>query len=477
MMQKITAVLMCLLLLISGSALSEEAFSPHWAELEEQMADGHAMHLDLSAQLLEWSPFESEITGAINTLLSHFGFGVDYFQRGDEIQHTTTVTADNEAVVSMTQRDTAEGIQWYTDLYDAVYTLEAGSGARPLSWMAQPEEGDLVIWEDLLLGEIDLNGLLEHMTQVLTQEGKAAKSTKNLSKIGRAAKTYKITTDGEGARRIVLEAAQALNHPAASAFVEQLTFSGKKNIFTLYEKKDGVILGLNFTGNAAYGDGDTRKVSLTWGVKAEGQTRLDTFNLTAPSSKGSNKLTVKLTWNRAWKDAANTQTLTGTIASTLNKVKFNQSIDMELKNAKALNGHQITGTLQVDTTQNDVKETLILQPKIQTAKDDQGISFRGTMGVRNLKNKKTMLDAVLSLSMDPGEEPVLESDSLMELIPLEELSEEALAETEEDLAQMLAHRMLMALMNLPQEDIKVLQTGISDDNWALIMETFQDIAP
>jgi len=32
-------------------------------------------------------------------------------------------------------------------------------------------------------------------------------------------------------------------------------------------------------------------------------------------------------------------------------------------------------------------------------------------------------------------------------------------------------------MNLPQEDIKVLQTGISDDNWALIMETFQDIAP
>ena len=131
----------------------------------------------------------------------------------------------------------------------------------------------------------------------------------------------------------------------------------------------------------------------------------------------------------------------------------------------------------MDTTQNDVKETLILQPKIQTAKDDQGISFRGTMGVRNLKNKKTMLDAVLSLSMDPGEEPVLESDSLMELIPLEELSEEALAETEEDLAQMLAHRMLMALMNLPQEDIKVLQTGISDDNWALIMETFQDIAP
>ena len=131
----------------------------------------------------------------------------------------------------------------------------------------------------------------------------------------------------------------------------------------------------------------------------------------------------------------------------------------------------------MDTTQNDVKETLILQPKIQTAKDDQGISFRGTMGVRNLKNKKTMLDAVLSLSMDPGEEPVLESDSLMELIPLDELSEEALAETEEDLAQMLAHRMLMALMNLPQEDIKVLQTGISDDNWALIMETFQDIAP
>jgi len=35
----------------------------------------------------------------------------------------------------------------------------------------------------------------------------------------------------------------------------------------------------------------------------------------------------------------------------------------------------------------------------------------------------------------------------------------------------------MALMTLPEDELTVLKTGISDSNWALIVEAFQQIAP
>ena len=477
MMKKLAALFLCLSLLIGQSALAAEPFAPHWTELEGVMENGGSMHLELSGQLTEWVPFETENTAAINALLKHCGFEVDYTgQTGDE-QYALTITVDGQPVATVGQKTTPEGIEWYSDLNDAVYTLEAGSQTQPLTLMSDNERADgLLLWEEVLLGDIPLEELAQHMIQLLMAEGKAAKSTKNVSKIGRAAKTYKITTDGPGAQDIVTQAAEAMNSPYAEAFASQLTFSGAKNIFTLYENKEGTILGLNFSGRAAFAGGDARKVTLTWGFKADDETRLDTLSLTAPSVKGKNKLTVKFTWNRDWKAAANTQRLEGSISSTLNSVKTSQTVSVDLKNAKALNGHQITGAIQVDTTENDVKETLILKPTIQTTKQDQRPSFRGSIQIETLKSKKPMLTAAVSVAMDPKVDPIFAPVELMEVIPLEDLSEDALKETDEELAVLLTQRLLLAMMTLPQEDLAALQTGISQANWEKVVETAQELA-
>ena len=233
MVRKLAALILCICLLTGQSAWAAEPFAPHWAELENEMGAGRSMHLDLSAQLSQWVPFEMETTAAINGLLSHFSFGVDYYQQAKETQFALTIFADGEPLATVTQKDGEAGTEWYSDLNEAVYTLEAGSQAQPLSLMAQSAEDEVLVWEELLLGSISLEDFAAHMTQVLMSEGKAAKSSKNLSKIGRAAKTYKITTDGPGAEAIAAEAVKTLNSPSAEAFVEQLTFSGKKNIFTL----------------------------------------------------------------------------------------------------------------------------------------------------------------------------------------------------------------------------------------------------
>jgi len=476
LLKRLAALMMCLSLMF-GIASAEETFAPHWTQLEKEMEEGRTTRLEMSTQIKEWSPFPTEVTASINTLLKHFSFGVDYLKRSDETEYAMTVLMDENPVVTLTQRDTQDGTQWYSDLFDAVYTLEAGSGAKPLALMSEPEQEDMVIWEELLLGQIDLDGFSEHMTQLLRADGTLAKSTKNLSKVGRAAQTYKVTTDGEGAGEIVREAVKALDFPMAEAFVEQLAFSGTKNIFTLYENKDGAVLGLNFTGYAAYADGDKRKVSFTWGYKVEEDKRLDTLSLIAPSAKGSNKLTVKFTWNRSWKDSANTQSLQGTLTSTLNKVSTNLTYTMDLKNAKGLNGHQLSGTLQVVDKVDDVKHTLLVKPTLQTTESQEGVSFRGSVEVQKLQGKKKELEATVNISMDPQASPVFELLEPMEIIALEELSEEALAETNNDLAYLLAHRMLMALMTLPEDELTVLKTGISDSNWALIVEAFQQIAP
>lgn len=471
------AALVTVLVMLFSFALAEETFAPHWTQLEEEMAEGRTMRLALTADLKEWSPFPQEVTDSINQLLKHFSFCVDYQKQPQESGYAMTILVDDAAVVTVAQQDTESESRWYSDLYDAVYTLERGSGAQPLALMTQPEQETMNLWEELLLGQIDLDGLAEHLTRMLMEEGIAAKSTKNLSKIGRAAKTYKITTDGEGVQAIVREAVKALGFPMAETFVENLTFSGSKNIFTLYEKKDGTILGVNFTGYAAYGDGDKRKVSLTWGYKQDGEARLDTFSLTAPSAKGSNNLTVKFNWDRGFKASANTQKLEGTVTSVLNKVKTSHSYALQLKNAKGLNGHQVTGNLEITETKGDVKNTLLIKPALQTAADESGASFRGNLEIRKLQGKKVLLDAALGISMDPKDESVFVLSEPLEVIPLEEMDPEALTETDNDLAMMLAHRLLVALMQLPADELKVLQTGISDRNWEQVLETFQQIAP
>lgn len=476
--KKLAACLMCLCLLTAGQpAFAGEAFAPQWQELMEELAQGRAVQVTLSAGLYEWVPFETDTVALINRILNHCAFQVDYQNREGQELFNVCLEVGGKPVLSFTQKETPQRTEWYSDLTQEVYTLEAENRGKRLSVMAGETEPGLFSWEELLLDGGAPEAFLDSLIQGLIPLAEPKKISKKISGIGTAKNSLKATLTGEAAQTLLSAACAASNCQQVIAFLNALTFTGDKNSFTLYQDASGNNLALGFSGNAAYGEGDARKVTFLWGFKEELASRTDTLSITAPSVKGSNRLTADCTWERIWQEDLNTQTLSGQVSTTVDKHKSTQSFDVLLQNTKGADNQRVSGRLQMTTKAGEDTRTVILKPALLTVKNYEGLSFKGNVEVLEENNGITTLSTTLSLVLDPQQPPDFEPQGLLELVPLDALGEEALAQIDAKLAQGITRRLLKAVMALPQEDIQLLAIGLSQENWEKVLKAFQATQP
>ena len=181
----------------------------------------------------------------------------------------------------------------------------------------------------------------------------------------------------------------------AEELLEELEFSGECR-FKRFLDKTGDDMGLQFTGNAGV-DGDLRKVTLFYGFTPE---KGGYLSFSAPAVKGKNNFKVTCSVQMTNKKNTNTLVLEGTYTRTLDGETVSGALNASLKNTLQDDDEQWTGKVTVTRTENKVKSTWTLTPKLNLS--DEGID--GTVVLQKKQGDRNMIKATLEIKMNAAED-------------------------------------------------------------------------
>lgn len=480
--------LMCLCLMIGQAGLAEsvvdeaalnpapqvQALAPYWLELDKAVGEGCKASVQVTADLREWNPFETETTASINQLLKHCALNVEYLVFGNEPQFAVDIRVDDQSAVSYVQKQTAEGTEWLTDLTDTVYVQHGGEPLLP--FMAAEADETAFSWEEVLLSDATPENVLYSMINQIKPLGSPKSANRKLAQIGTAKKVIKVTLKPEETMNLITEAFSQWNSPLAETILPNIQLTGSEYVFSVYQSKDGKDFSLIVTGRAAYGEGDARKVTLNWRFKEQDGSRLDLISFKAPAVKGKNDLTVKIDWQRTWNAEQHSSKLTGSVSSVVNKDKSSLKVKADLNNALSDNAQHVTGTVTLEETPDDVTYTTVYAPDFVLTNDGE-YSVEGTLAIKENRGKNALLDAVLSIGIQTDDGLLQEPAGLANRLVLDDMSEDERDTAVNELSIAMAGRLLKALMALPAEERQVLMLGISEENQTLVEEAFQALQP
>ncbi|MBR5110657.1 MAG: hypothetical protein IK099_10715 [Clostridia bacterium] len=280
-------------------------------------------------------------------------------------------------------------------------------------------------------------------SHVTPKKSKEATSIKNASKAV-SNETYTFSGDdmNEFWPRIldallpVLEETLA-NQPGLCAkaedLLEALEFSGECR-FKRFLDKAGDDMGLQFTGNAGV-NGDKRKVTLFYGFTPD---KGGYLSFSAPAVKGKNNFKVTCAVQMTSKKNTRTLGLEGTYTRTLDGATVSGTLSASLKNTIQDDDEQWTGKVTISRTENKVKSTWTLTPKLVFSAD----GMDGTVAVQKKQGDRSMVKASFAVKLNVTED--ITQPSAASAKDLREVS----AELAKDMVQDEAEPLVMALSDL-----------------------------
>lgn len=189
------------------------------------------------------------------------------------------------------------------------------------------------------------------------------------------------------------------NQPGLCAKVEELLealeFSGECR-FKRFLDKAGDDMGLQFTGNAGV-DGDKRKVTLFYGFTPD---KGGYLSFSAPAVKGKNNFKVTCSVQMTGKKNVNTLGLEGTYTRTFDGETVSGTLNASLKNTLQDDDENWTGKVTVTRTENKVKSTWTLTPKLSLSAD--GVD--GTVSLQKKQGDRNIVKAAFEIKMNVTED-------------------------------------------------------------------------
>ena len=452
-------------LLSSGLALAD--FAPQWQALTAQLENGAPTAIYMTAKLHDWSPFDEETVAGLNRILEECGVSMFHQSENDREIDQWSIVIGGTPAMDFTAVEEHTGYSLATSLLPGKLLYSAN--LSPLSMM-QEGAGDLALGqeEDQWLFQVpQWSAYLDGLTRVLAPYGKEKKASKKFAKIGTAKQSVVYTLTKEEAARALEEFLPSVDQRWLSDILVGITFTGKLTV-TLYKDEQGVPLALAASGQMSSGMGTARTVTFQWSFKeAEGE-RKDILSLKAPQVKGKDKTTVSYSRTETAFEGQNSLTVSGTWNSTADSVSAKKVLAASLTNTLGGDNQRITGEVSVADTQDGKTVTRKIQPTILTVQYGEDICAKCSFRMTTLEDKRTTLDATLSITADPAQETRIQLPE--QIVFVEELEPAALVGLREQFQTNLVYQTVRAVLTLPKEALDVLSKGLSEEEWQSILD-------
>lgn len=476
--------------------------------------DGNGdVHFAVSAQLDELIPYGEGTIELFNDALKHISMSASITESGARTALEVCVAGD--PVISLEEAATDGGMQLTTPLLPNRVLTSQGSAMDALSGAEETAF-------DLFMAISEAEQCYQALTDAIlpyAEEKKASYTIKNIAS-SKWSRVARLTTEQSGELAPLI--ASVLSCGLSEAYTElfrSLSY-GKGFVVALYQsEKGGRDLAVYMKGDVILPDGSKRALSYQWAWTAkDGGKRYDTYKLELTKAKApKDNLEINAFYKRSTK--ADTLLLDGEceVVVMQDGVTTTTTVSHDLSGKESGSARTVKGEMSTAVkTAADGKSTTVTttaEPNVKlTSADGSGV-LSGTVHVETKQGKTVQLSADLTFDEEPAEvfleaaesgtlfvviEDSMPPSSLTqnmeeetegkpdaylvgkppigyeshtapsaeETVNLDTLSDTGRAALEDELAQNLAGKLLIALSKLPEEATGLLRDNLSAEDYA-----------
>ena len=458
-------------LALTFPSLAEVAFLPMIADWD---LDAVPLELTLSADVTAYASFDENRLPQLTSLMKHLGLRITRQPMVDETKNTVSVLVDGEEAITLDLQENDEAsMAWFSFLPDVTYT-----GDNPLATLLGTSSEPFTLYgldgsEGAWITEADhlINVLEAILAPYLTGETKVKTDIKNMG-TARLRQNYTITKN-EAAKLTALLAG-ACPEGRLKELIAGLIFSGKQTV-KVFRDEEHRPLRLEWTGHLGTDEEHLRNVTLTWRMRRDDSAYRDEISLTSPALKGTDNN--KLTWSCAVAPDKKTgnMVLSGNLSYTRNENKQKTVLTGEFKLTAEEEGYdtRVTGsaTIQQQLPGENTATGYAFEPNLLVMGSSENPAVEGTLTVSNLSGKKTLDQAIITLTLRKVDYASRPMDR--QTVDLATLNSEAIEATRQQVNTALSSALLRRLVQVPLEDLDYLFMDLPEETVQAIISVVQ----
>jgi hypothetical protein len=447
----------CLFLGVMPAAMAE--FAPLYEEYMAKLAAGESVYMTLAPSLRTFSPFMADRVEAMNRILKNARIDI-YVDEADGMKRTDfSLLLGGGQVAAFRLTDSGEEMTLAGDVLGDV-ALFSKTQESPLAALFLTSEKDELA--NLMLSEKDGLGLSDNLKIAaqallpLEADGKTVKEAKRFKDIGSSAKKTTYTLAVQEANALLQAAITAIETPFVIALAKGIELMGEAVKLTRYVDKNGAEIAQIWTFTAMI-SGEERKCTMTWSYADTENGRKDSFQFvhTGLDGKGKKNTAANVTLSRA--DNENRLDIVTTYDFTVSGVKTQSGYTANLVCNTRDNVERFFGEITYEETVGEEYNAFIISPDMVTvAYENHDSALSGSINVKLLKNKGTLIDAVVALEIKEGEPMAIQEGAKRQDIHTEDLGL-----LREEVNGRLAENLVRCALTLNISDLTLLTQYIS----------------
>lgn len=509
MLERIGALCAALCLFV-GSALAGVPGLDNATAAYFDVADD--MRFTLSAQFSELYPYGEETVDMLNRALGHMAVSATATQSGNDM----ALQVDGESVMTLSERTTGGGTALTTSLLPKRTLVSGDSALDAFSGLAGAAEPSF----DAFTAFADAERSYQALTDAIAPYAEEKKANYKIKGVGASkwSRIARLTTEQSTELAPLITAVLGSGMDAAyRERLGQLAF-GKGFIVALYQTEEGgEDIAVYMKGNVSFPEGGTATLSYQWAFANSDDKRIDTYKFSLGKSKAigtSREITASYT-RKTGRDSVE---LSGKSSArvAVEKDRVTTTVTHELKGREENGARTLTG--KVTTAQAGTSTTTTtVKPELTLTTIEGSAVLSGTVELAQKQGKKQatgvtltfaeeLADAFVAAADDGGlytvtepeidmpqssldqnveaDEPAAEyrvgqapiglndytPPAAPQIVDLDTLTQERREALLGEAAQNLAGKLLVALAQLPAEDIALLSDNMSEADFAAFLE-------
>ena len=440
---------------------------PQLSRWIQSVESGKPVKADVSVTLHTILPFAEKELLVLNELVEEVQ-GQFYYHQGADTLHTEAeVYLGNQMAFNFGERESAGGAEAYiTGTDDMLLTSEEGSaldvflGTNGLDTITDPYVA--------ILRYDEMRDALAELLVPLEEYGKAKKQSFSIKNVGKAARSMVYTfpkDEGQLLKDMLVSLADTSGWQEVVSLFRTMTLSGKGTLTAYYTSNDELI-GLAYAGELAFGDATPRKITFLWGFSTDTKRDIHTFSLKAPATKGSDNLTI--TGNQTWNLQSGKEGLTfeWNVTSKISGKTEKDIVSVKLTNARGESTDSLKGDISLTREFQKNTEIWLLQPALLIT----GGTIDGSVRYTHTYNKKAQQDLTLTIAAKEAVELRLPFGGVV--VDVNRLFPNERESMENKVAQSIAYGVLAAALQLPEEKLQFIRSGMDDLDWNQVIQAF-----
>lgn len=460
-------LLLVLCVSVCCSAVAEAVLIP---EMNTWDWTSMPMEVSLQADVQCHMPYDETRVQQLNALLGHLTLQLHFQQHSDERWSNMSLFVDEEAVLSMRQREAVDRTeaQFSVSPY-ATYWWEQDSGVDLGSLLGGSVDAELWLdgsetsWMNDALQLFDAMSI--SMPEYLTDK----KYLVTVENMGKATRKQTIIVPKSAVSELPELLAGLSPDGELKELLRRMVFAGRQSL-TLWRDENGAILRADWTGQAGMTQKDLREVSLVWRLCRSEEQVKDELTLKTPRVQGSgrNNLTIDRVIKQDGDQARMDMKL---VKNTLeNGEKTVVTAEFALDRTTIEGRSHVQGEVSIQQQEGDDDDylKLVLLPDFVMTGTQETPAMDGLVNAAMYQNKKLLEQAKIAFSAE-------QSDwMLWELRPdqqqVDAANQEAVAS---QLVKSMAVDLVRRLVLLPGEDTLFLSADLDPEMWKQIVDAAQ----